>query len=275
MTELPDWVPEGVDIDVPNSARMYDYMLGGSHNFAVDREYAQRIEEAAPGATAIVYANRAFVGRSVRWLVNAGIRQFLDIGSGIPTLGNVHDTAQAIAPETRVMYVDIDPVAVAHSNAILADNPLADALQADLRQPQGILRHEAVTGLLDFTQPIAVLFNSMLHFIQSDDEFTHILAQVRKVLAGGSFLTITHGTRLQDWTKAQEDVTELLESTPTHGMRLRTREQLLAALPGIELVAPGVVPVTEWRPDGTDATEPGDTSDAARPGMLALVGRQP
>jgi hypothetical protein len=272
MTDLPDWVPEGVDIDVPNSARMYDYMLGGYHNFAVDREYAQRIEEAAPGATAIVHANRAFVGRSVRWLVHSGIRQFLDIGSGIPTLGNVHDTAQAIAPECRVMYVDIDPVAVAHSKAILADNPLADALLADLRQPGDLLYHDDVVGLLDFGLPVAVLFHSMLHFIQSDDELAGILAQVRDVLVSGSYLSITHGTRLQDWSKAQEDVTELLESTPTHGMRLRTREQLLAALPGLQLVDPGVVPVTEWRPDHPNTAE---ADDPARPGMLALVGRQP
>jgi hypothetical protein len=272
MTDLPDWAPEGIDVDIPNSARMYDYMLGGYHNFAVDREYAKRIEEAAPGSTAAVRANRAFVARSVRWLVDAGIRQFLDVGAGIPTLGNVHETAQAIAPESRVMYVDIDPVAIAHSKALLADNPLADALLADLREPGGILYAEQVVGLLDFGQPVAVLFNSMLHFITSDDELAGMLGAVREVLASGSYLTITHGTAVADQRTEQDGVIEIMEDTPTPGIRLRSRDMLRSLLPGLEIVEPGIVPVTEWRPDHPDETV---SSELAMRGMLSLVARQP
>jgi hypothetical protein len=270
VTELPDWVPEGVDIDVPNSARMYDYMLGGYHNFAVDREYADQMEKLAPGATAIVHANRAFVGRSVRWLVNAGVRQFLDIGSGIPTLGNVHELAQSMAPESRIVYVDIDPVAVAHSKAILAGNPLAGALRADLRHPADILADPEVTGLLDFGQPMAVLFNSMLHFVPDDAELGRILARVLAALAPGSYVTITHGTEVRDWSEAQRGVGELLEDTPTKAFHLRGRDQLLAVLPGMEIVEPGIVPLTDWRPDQQD-----EAGESTKPAMLALVARKP
>ncbi|HEX3649137.1 MAG TPA: SAM-dependent methyltransferase, partial [Pseudonocardiaceae bacterium] len=248
MTERPDWVPEGVEINVPNVARMYDYLLGGYHNFAVDRENAERLESVAPGATAILRANRAFVGRSVRWLVAAGIRQFLDIGSGIPTLGNVHEIAQAIAPDARVMYVDIDPIAVVHSKLLLADNPLADALQSDLTKPAEILRDPEVTGLLDFDRPVAVLLNAVLHFVSDADDPAGILDQLRSVMVGGSYLTITHGTALDDWSDQQEGAGRLLDRTPT-AMHLRDSEQVAAMLSGMELIEPGIVPVNDWHPD--------------------------
>ncbi|HKN97377.1 MAG TPA: SAM-dependent methyltransferase [Pseudonocardiaceae bacterium] len=269
MAERPDWVPEGVEIDVPNVARMYDYMLGGYHNFAVDRENAERLEAVAPGATAILRANRAFVGRSVRWLVDAGIRQFLDIGSGIPTLGNVHEIAQDIAPESRVVYVDIDPIAVAHSKAILAGNPFAGALRADLTKPAEILRDPHVTGLLDFAQPVAVLLNAVLHFVSDEDDPAGILDQLRSVMIGGSYLTITHGTFLEDWTDTQLEAGEVLSRTPT-AMHLRDRDQLAAMLSGMELIEPGIVPVNDWHPD----TAVVDDDDAPRPAVLAVVARQ-
>jgi S-adenosyl methyltransferase len=129
---------------------MYDYMLGGYHNFAIDREYAERAEQVLPGVRKIAHANRAFLGRAVQWLADAGIRQFLDIGSGIPTSGNVHEVAERVAPETRVMYVDIDPVAVAHTRAILAGNPRIRVLQEDLRKPWHIVGHPDVTGSAGF-----------------------------------------------------------------------------------------------------------------------------
>ncbi|HEY1573637.1 MAG TPA: SAM-dependent methyltransferase [Pseudonocardiaceae bacterium] len=270
MTERPDWVPEGVEITVPNVARMYDYMLGGYHNFTVDRENAERLEAVAPGATAILRANRAFVGRSVRWLVAAGIRQFLDIGSGIPTLGNVHEIAQAIAPDARVVYVDIDPIAVAHSKAILADNPLADALQADLTKPVEILRDPDVTGLLDFTRPVAVLLNAVLHFVSDADDPAGILDELRSATVSGSYLTITHGTALRDWQDQQQGAGRLLDRTPT-AMYLRDPEQLAAMLSGMELIEPGIVPVDDWHPDLATVE---DDDDAPPPAVLAVVARQ-
>jgi S-adenosyl methyltransferase len=270
VTEQPDWVPDGVEIDIPNVARMYDYMLGGYHNFTVDRENADRLEAVAPGATAILRANRAFVGRSVRWLVAAGIRQFLDIGSGIPTLGNVHEIAQAEAPDARVMYVDIDPIAVAHGKAILADNPLADTLRADLTKPLEIVSDPDVLGLLDFTRPVAVLLNAVLHFVSDADDPAGILDQLRSALVGGSYLTITHGTALDDWSDQQQGAGKLLDRTPT-AMHLRRPDEVAALLSGMDLIEPGIVTVDEWRPDPATVD---DDDDAPRPAILAVVARQ-
>jgi hypothetical protein len=264
--ELPGWVPDGVEVTVPNAARMYDYALGGYHNFAVDREFVERAEGLMPGAIASAHANRAFVRRAVRWLVGVGVRQFLDIGSGIPTLGNVHEVAQRMAPESRVIYVDIDPVAVAHSGAILADNPGATVVRADLRRPAQILYHPDVLGFLDFSQPVAVLLNAVLHFVSDDDDPGGILTQVRDVLVSGSHLTISHGTPLPQRASEQESVRQLYHSTPT-SVRLRTREQLARLLAGWELVEPGVVTVSEWHPD----SEEGD--DPPQPAILAAVAR--
>jgi hypothetical protein len=255
VSELPDWVPEGVEVTVPNAARMYDYALGGYHNFAVDREFVAQVEKVSPGAAEVGKANRAFVGRSVRWLVDAGIRQFLDIGSGIPTLGNVHEVAQAAAPESRVMYVDIDPVAVAHSEMILAGNPLAKVIHADVRKPAEILYHDAVTELLDFGRPVAVLMNAVLHFVADEDDPAGIVAQVRQTLVGGSYVTISHGNRVGPGSDEQDNIEEVYQRTPT-GMNLRTVTEVAALLAGLELIDPGVVPVTDWHPDPDDDTPP-------------------
>src|SRR3954447_8214663 len=157
VAEKYGWVPEGVDITVPDASRVYDYALGGVHNFAVDREFWHRAEAAFPGAGLAARTNRAFLGRAVRWLAERGVRQFLDIGSGIPTLGNVHEIARQAAPDSRVVYVDIDPVAVAHSQQILAGNPNATVIQEDLRRPKQILEHDDVRRLIDFAQPVAIM----------------------------------------------------------------------------------------------------------------------
>jgi hypothetical protein len=266
--ELPGWVPEGVEVTVPNAARMYDYALGGYHNFAVDREFVERAEELMPGAIASAHANRAFVRRAVRWLVGSGLRQFLDIGSGIPTLGNVHEVAQRMAPESRVIYVDIDPVAVAHSGAILADNPGTRVVWGDLRRPGEILYHPDVLGFLDFSQPVAVLLNAVLHFVSDEDDPAGIVAQVREALVAGSHLTVTHATRVPQRASEQERVRRLYQSTPT-SVNLRTREQVGHFLADWELVEPGVVPVTDWHPDSEDGDDPPE------PRILAAIARVP
>jgi SAM-dependent methyltransferase len=264
---LPGWVPDGVDSTVPNAARAYDHLLGGYHNFAVDREFVDRMTAVAPGAAAHAHANREFIGRSVRWLVTeAGIRQFLDIGSGIPTLGNVHEVAQAAAPDGRVVYVDIDPVAVAHSKAILAGNPLAEALRADLREPAEILRHPDVVGLLDLTRPVAVLLNCVVHFVPDDADPEGILAQLKDALVSGGHLVLTHGTELDDRPGEAEAVIKLYRRTPTAVVG-RSPERIRGLLDGLELVEPGLVPVHDWRPDAAG----GDVA----PGILAAVGRKP
>lgn len=266
--ELPDWVPEGVEVTVPNAARMYDYTLGGYHNFAVDREYIERAQRAMPGIVAVAHANRAFVGRSVRWLVAQGIRQFLDVGSGIPTLGNVHEVAQQAAPDARVIYVDIDPVAVAHSQALLAGNDRAGVVQADLRHPSDILGHPDVLALLDFSQPAAVLLNAVMHFLPDADDPVAITAQLRDALVSGSYLVMTHGREAPDTAREQQRVAELYESTPT-SFHLRDSDYVLRMFDGFELVEPGITTVTGWRP------EPDEQDGPPQDSMLAAVGRKP
>ncbi|HEX5404189.1 MAG TPA: SAM-dependent methyltransferase [Pseudonocardiaceae bacterium] len=266
--ELPDWVPAGVEVTVPNAARMYDYTLGGYHNFAVDREYIEKAEQAMPGIVPLAHANRAFVGRSVRWLVDKGIRQFLDIGSGIPTLGNVHEVAQHAAPDSRVIYVDIDPVAVAHSQALLAGNDLAVAIQADLRQPSDILYYPDVLALLDFSQPVAVLMNAVMHFVPDSDDPVGIMGGFREPLVAGSYLVMTHGREAPDTAQEQEKVAKLYESTPT-SFHLRDENHVRRMFDGFELVEPGITTVTLWHPD------PDERDDPPQDSMLAVVGRKP
>jgi SAM-dependent methyltransferase len=266
--ELPDWVPEGVEVTVPNAARMYDYTLGGYHNFAVDREYIERAKQAMPGIVAVAHANRAFVGRSVRWLVDAGIRQFLDIGSGIPTLGNVHQVAQQAAPDSRVIYVDIDPVAVAHSRVLLAGNERASVIQADLRQPSDILCHPEVLALLDFSRPVAVLLNAVMHFLPDSDNPLAIMARISESLVAGSYVVMTHGRQMPDTAHEQERVAELYESTPT-SFHLRNEDYVRRMFDGFELVEPGITTVTAWRPS------PEEQDDSQQDTMLAVVGRKP
>jgi hypothetical protein len=265
---LPNWVPEGLDITVPSAARMYDYALGGDHNFEVDRTYADRAEQAWPGIRLLAHANRAYLERAVRYLVAAGVRQFLDIGSGIPTLGNVHEVAQDVAPDARVVYVDVDPVAVSHSAAILADNPRANVIQGDLRRPTEIIYHPDVLELLDFSQPVAVLLIAVLHFVGDDDDPAGLIAQLVSGLQPGSYVALSHGTPTPELEEQQERVRRLYNRTPTP-VHLRTPEQVGELLGGLDLVAPGIVPATDWHPDPEDADEPD------QPAVLAAVARKP
>ncbi len=168
--ERPAWAPQGIDISVPSVSRMYDFYLGGSHNFEVDREAARKAMEFLPGLPKIMQANRAFMRRAVRHAVDAGIDQFLDIGSGIPTFGNVHEVAQAADPKAKVAYVDHDPVAVAHSQAVLEGNDGTVIAAADLRRPREILDNPQVTELLDLDRPVALLLVAVLHFIEDADD---------------------------------------------------------------------------------------------------------
>jgi hypothetical protein len=269
VNELPAWVPEGVDVTVPNAARVYDYALGGYHNFAVDRQFFERAEQAWPGLGMLAHANRAYLGRVVHHLVGAGVRQFLDIGSGIPTLGNVHEAAQEVAPDARVMYVDIDPVAVAHSQAILAGNPLAGAIEGDLRRPGDIVYHPDVLELFDFSRPVAVLLIAVLHFVPDSDNPAGIVATLREALGPGSYVALSHGTQATaNGEQAQEDVRRMYQRTPTP-IHLRTRDQIAGLLAGMEIVPPGIVTVTDWHPDPEEADDP------PQPTLLAAVGRQP
>jgi SAM-dependent methyltransferase len=248
MTEESGWVPPEVDTSKANIARVYDYWLGGSHNFRADQDAARTMIAMDPNMRAIMRANRAFLGRVVRFLASqAGIRQFLDIGSGIPTAQNVHEVAQAAAPGSRVVYVDNDEVVVAHSRLILEDNPDAAIVHADLREPAKILAAPETQLLIDFSQPVAVLLVAVLHFIPEEAGPAQIMATLRDALAPGSYLVICHSCR-----DARPDMADSLEDVYTSQVSaqvcLRTRSQITALFDGFELVDPGLVWLPEWRP---------------------------
>jgi SAM-dependent methyltransferase len=251
MNDLPNWVPEGIDVTVPNVARMYDYALGGYHNFTVDRENTERAEQALPGTIASAQANRAFLYRVVRWLAGAGITQFLDIGSGIPTVGNVHEIAEQATPGARTMYIDIDPIAVAHSQAILAGNQRAKAMEGDLREPIKIVDHPDVTGLLDLSKPVAVLITGVMHFISDADDPRRIITQLKDAVVSGSYIVVSHIAPMPELENELANLQEVFQKTPTP-FYLRTREQLAELLTGLEIVEPGIVPIPDWHPDSDD-----------------------
>lgn len=266
---------QGAQQKAATAARIYDYHLGGTHNFPADRAAAEAIAAKFPLVPAMARANRAFLRRAVRFLVDNGVRQFLDIGSGIPTAGNVHEIAQAAAPEARVVYVDIDPVAVAESQEILAGNDRATAILGDLRNPSAILGNPRVSKLLDFTSPVGLLLVAVLHFVPDDTEATDAVAQLVKALAPGSYLVISHACpedpdlNLADVGVAQE-VYQRQTATP---FTLRTRAELARFFTGFELVDPGLVWLPEWRPAPDDPTDFAD--DPRRCGGLCAVGRLP
>jgi SAM-dependent methyltransferase len=267
VTDLPGWVPEGVDVTVPNAARVYDYALGGVHNFAVDREFWRQTEKFMPEARLIGQANRAFLGRAVRHLAGLGIRQFLDIGSGIPTVGNVHEAAQEVDPSARVMYVDIDPIAVQQSRAILTGNPRASAIQGDLRKPDEILNHPEVQRLLDFSEPVAVLTVAVLHFIPDSEDPVGIIGRIGESVVSGSYLVLSHFAPDPKRRSEQEGAARMYERTPTPVL-MRDAAQLTALLGPFEPVPPGVVVAAHWYPDP-------DADEAPQPTALVAVARKP
>lgn len=258
VAEPDAWVPDGVDITVPNASRVYDYALGGVHNFTVDREFWHQAEQLIPDARMVARANRAYLGRAVRWLVEEeGVTQFLDVGSGIPTLGNVHEAAQEVDPAARVVYVDIDPIAVDQSRSLLRDNAQARAIHGDLRSPETILFDPQVLDFLDFSRPVGVMMVAVLHFIPDEADPRSIIARFGSVLASGSFLVLSHAGPdvTREGRERQEAVRKLYEQTPTP-LVIRDAEQLLGLLDeSFEVVEPGVVSAERWRPDPEEAAE--------------------
>jgi hypothetical protein len=246
----PSWAPEGIDLDRPSASRVYDYFVGGMHNFEIDRQLARQIEAFTPNVAETMRANRDLLRRCVRFLVYAGISQFLDIGSGIPTVGNVHEVAQGRDPSARVVYVDIDPVAVAHSRAILDGDPRTTVIQADISRPDDILADPDVRKLLDFDQPVAVLMLGVLHFVGDDADPLGCVAGLRDAVVPGSFLAITHAT-------SDGQPTEVLEAQKLSGRTsteivLRSKEEIAGYFEGWSLVEPGLVHLPLWRPDNPD-----------------------
>ena len=255
MAGEPDWVPPGIDTKRANIARVYDYWLGGTHNFLADQDLARAMAAVEPNIRAGARANRAFLGRAVRHMAAAGVRQFLDIGSGIPTEGNVHEVAQQAAPGARVVYVDIDPVAIAHSQALLEGNPDAAIVEADLREPEQILAHPRTRELIDFSQPTGLLLAMVLHFVPDAVDPWAIVARLRDALAPGSFLALSHVNNEGRPERAQATTTVYNRSVAT-GVHMRSRAEIARFFDGFTLLDPGVVYIPQWRPDS-----PGDVPD--------------
>ncbi|HET6353708.1 SAM-dependent methyltransferase [Streptomyces sp. NPDC002659] len=248
--ERPAWAPQGIDISVPSVSRIYDYYLGGSHNFEVDREAARKAMEFMPGLPKIMQANRAFMRRAVNYAVSEGVTQFLDIGSGIPTFGNVHEVAQQASAEARVVYVDHDPVAVAHSRAVLDGDERSAVVSADLRKPQQILDHPEVVGLLDLERPVALLLVAVLHFIEDEDDPYGAVALLRDALAPGSLVVVTHASYEGiPLSEEQAGGAVGVYRNIRNPLIMRSREQITRFFEGYEMVEPGLVSMPRWRPD--------------------------
>jgi SAM-dependent methyltransferase len=266
--EQPRALSTAVDLSRPSAARVYDYFLGGAHNFEIDRQLAEQIAAMTPNLADTMRAGRAFLRRAVAELTRAGIDQFLDMGSGIPTVGNVHEVAQEINPRARVVYVDIDPVAVAHSRSILESNEEAAVIQADLRDPEHILDEAVRTGLLDFDRPLGVLLAGVVHFIPDADRPDQILKILRDAVPEGSHLVISHST-YEDQPVEMLEAQKLLAKTATE-VTLRSRAQIADFFADFELLEPGIVHLPLWRPES-----PADVDDhPQRFGAYGGVGRK-
>jgi len=266
-TERPVWAPEDIDLERPNAARVYDYLLGGVANFAKDREFAGRLTEIAPDAAKIARTNRAFLRRAVKYCLDNGIRQFLDIGSGIPTAGNVHEIAQRTEPSARVVYVDVEPVAVAHTELMLADNENADVIQGNLLEPDTLLSSAPARRLLNLDEPIAVLMAAVLHFLDDTTEPHAAVAHYVEAMAPGSYLVLSHIAAEDTDEQAQARSLYQKNAVPILG---RTREQLAAFFTGTEILAPGIVWTPQWHPENYDAVAEPEQSKG-----YAAVGRKP
>lgn len=246
MGPLSDPVRD-VDVEHPNSARMYDYYLGGSAHFEVDRQAAEAGVAAMPHARDYARANRSFLARAVGYLVESGIDQFLDLGSGIPTVGNVHEIAHRHDPYARIAYVDIEPVAVAHARQLLGDDPRVSVTEADIRRPEQVLTASGVADLLDFTRPVAVLAVAVLPFVPDQEEAVALVAAYRRACVPGSFLALSHISPLSASRAQVATAEEVMARTPTP-VRWRRPDEIAALLADCELARPGLVPTPQWRP---------------------------
>jgi O-methyltransferase involved in polyketide biosynthesis len=258
----------GMNTTIPSIARMYDYYLGGKDNFAVDRQRAEEVLRRVPDAGEGCRANRRFLGRAVRHVAQAGVRQFLDLGTGLPSQNNVHEIAQRVNSEARVVYVDNDPIVLVHARALLAADDSTAVIQEDMRDPAKILDHPDTQRLIDFSQPVAIMFVAMLHFLTDHEDPWAVVSAFAERMAPGSYLVLSHGT-LEN--RAPEHVAAIQEEyqQATAPLVFRDRDAITRFYEGFELVDPGLVRLTDWRPD--------HQGERTRPGgqwMLAGVGRK-
>jgi hypothetical protein len=258
-----------LDLETPNAARVYDYLLGGTLNYAVDRAFGDRVVAQLPTVRQVCRLNRRWLRRVVRFGIEAGIRQFLDIGSGMPTEGHVHEIAQSLAPESRVVYVDNEQIAVAHSEIVLEGNERAAMVTADAEHPRTVLEHPTTRKLLDLDQPVMVILAAFVHFVPPERDPAGLIAQYRDALAPGSYLALSHDTGEEQDEEMFRAVA--LYERSSNPLYLRDRAEIRALMAGFEIVEPGVVFTPQWRPD-----DPADIGEhPERASILAVVGRKP
>jgi hypothetical protein len=263
-----DREPPKVDTSVAHIARVYDYWLGGKNHFAADREAGDEAVHAYPDMHMSVRQNRAFLQRAVRYLAGAGIRQFLDIGTGLPSADNTHEVAQAVAPESRVVYVDNDPIVLAHARALLTSSPegVTGYLDADARETGTILTEAG--KLLDFGQPVAVMLIAVLHLIPEEDDPYQLVADLLAAVPSGSYLVVSHvASDLQRQSPGVNAAAARLSQVMFQRVTARSQDQVLKLFNGLEILEPGIVPVQDWRPDGP--------REGIRSAMRGGIGRKP
>jgi len=263
-----DREPPKVDTSVAHIARIYDYWLGGKNHFAADREAGDEAVRAYPDMHMSVRQNRAFLQRAVRYLAGAGIRQFLDIGTGLPSADNTHEVAQAVAPDSRVVYVDNDPIVLAHARALLTSSPegVTGYLDADARETGTIITEAG--KLLDFGQPVAVMLIAVLHLIPEEDDPYQIVADLLAAVPSGSYLVVSHvASDLQRQSPGINAAAARLSQVMFQRVTARSQDQVLKLFNGLEILEPGIVPVQDWRPDGPQ--------EGIRSAMRGGIGRKP
>jgi O-methyltransferase involved in polyketide biosynthesis len=258
------WQADGPAFDptVPNAARIYDFMLGGKDHFQVDRDAAAELLKVLPGSARACQANRDFLQRAVRYLAATGIRQFIDIGSGLPTAGNVHEVAHEADPSARVGYADYDPIVLAHARALLETSPAVTVIEGDLRKPGDILALPDLARLIDFRQPVAVLLVAVVHFLTDDEHPREVIQELTAPLAPGSYLALTHVTADHVSPVAAATARDVYASASAPVIA-RTRAGITRFFDGLTLVQPGVTDVSAWRADIPPAPPRGETPPPA------------
>ncbi|GLW67113.1 hypothetical protein Arub01_53560 [Actinomadura rubrobrunea] len=254
MQANDDPPPPGIDISRPHVALMYDYYLGGKDNYQVDREAVDRVAKAMPEIRVLARENRAFLRRAVRYMAEQGIRQFIDIGSGLPTAGNTHEVAQEVHSDARVVYVDNEPIVLAHGRALLATDDNTTVATADMRRPSEVLEHPETLRLIDFTAPVGVLLIAMVHFLAREEQ-PMVMGRLREALPKGSHIAATHVTVDGNSAETVEKIEKVYATTPTP-IYFRTRDEIARFFDGFEMVEPGLVTIDKWRPDPSKPSHP-------------------
>lgn len=285
-TDQEPALPPGVDLEHPSVARVYDFYLGGTANWAIDREFGKKVLSRFPLLRPIAKANRLFLHRAVRYLVKQGVHQFIDIGAGVPTMGNTHQVADELASDSRVVYIDNEPVAVAHSEMLLeqyGDPKRHAAINADLRNPDELWQRVAQTGVIDFGQPVALLMIAVLHVYQTgpngEDVGDAVVARYRQLLSPGSYLGISHLTPdgvSESTARHLDELKRMYEASSSSNAMWRDHQEIRALFGDFEMVEPGLTWTPLWHPEETSSIAPvisfGEPNESA---IMAGVGRKP